>query len=81
MAANKVDDSDPLDTPLSPYKDEILSIVSSALKVSSSRDPALACLLGLVSTEKLVSDEELGFIVHTVDEILLEESDEAGETK
>ncbi|KAJ3862033.1 ARM repeat-containing protein [Lentinula novae-zelandiae] len=80
MASNKVDDSDPLDTPLSPYKDEILSIVSSALKVSSSRDPALACLLGLVSTEKLVSDEELGFIVHSVDEILLEESDEAGET-
>ncbi|KAF8825853.1 hypothetical protein HHX47_DHR6000662 [Lentinula edodes] len=80
MAANKVDDSDSLETPLSPYKDEILSIVSSALKVSSSRDPALACLLGLVSTEKLVSDEELGFIVHSVDEILLEESDEAEET-
>ncbi|KAJ3902626.1 ARM repeat-containing protein [Lentinula edodes] len=80
MAANKVDDSDSLETPLSPYKDEILSIVSSALKVSSSRDPALACLLGLVSTEKLVSDQELGFIVHSVDEILLEESDEAEET-
>ncbi|KAF9069802.1 ARM repeat-containing protein [Rhodocollybia butyracea] len=52
-------------------------IVSSALKVPAARDPAFACLLGLVSTEKLLSNEELAFIVHNVDEILSEDSEEA----
>ncbi|KAJ4473637.1 ARM repeat-containing protein, partial [Lentinula aciculospora] len=79
MSVNKIDDFASSETPLTPYKDEILGIVSSALKVPSSRDPAFACLLGLVSTETLLSDEELGFIVHNVDEILSEESVEVEE--
>ncbi|KAJ3721001.1 ARM repeat-containing protein [Lentinula raphanica] len=79
MNVSKSNDSSSSETPLGPYKDEILGIVSSALKVPSSRDPALACLLGMVSTDNLLSDEELGFIVHNVNEILSEESEEAEE--
>ncbi|KAJ4000828.1 ARM repeat-containing protein [Lentinula boryana] len=79
MAVNKSDESESTETPLSSYKDEILGIVSSALKVPSSRDPALACLLGMVSTDNLLTDEELGFIVHNVDEILSEDSEEVEE--
>jgi len=55
---------------LAPYKDEVLGILASGLKTPSSRQPALACLLGLVSTKNLLSDEEIGFIVHNVDEVL-----------
>ncbi|THU86243.1 ARM repeat-containing protein [Dendrothele bispora CBS 962.96] len=55
---------------LTPYKDELLGILSSGLKTPSSRQPTLACLLGLVSTKNLLSVEEIGFIVHNINEIL-----------
>ncbi|KIK61642.1 hypothetical protein GYMLUDRAFT_996292 [Collybiopsis luxurians FD-317 M1] len=77
--SRKDEESESFELPLSPFKDEILGIVSSALRNPASRDPALACLLGMVSTKSLLSDEELGFIVHNVDEILSEDSEDAEE--
>ncbi|KAF5377797.1 hypothetical protein D9757_008093 [Collybiopsis confluens] len=71
--------SDASEKPLGPFKDEILGILTSALKTPPSRDPALACLLGFVSTGGLLTDEELAFIVHGVDDILSEESEEGEE--
>ncbi|KAF5355338.1 hypothetical protein D9758_006078 [Tetrapyrgos nigripes] len=62
--------SEDSESALTPYKDEVIGILASGLKTSSSRQPALACLLGMVSTKNLLSNEELGFIVHNVNEIL-----------
>ncbi|KIK08924.1 hypothetical protein K443DRAFT_671974 [Laccaria amethystina LaAM-08-1] len=58
------------DVPLMPYKDEVLGVFSVGLKASSSRLPTLSGLKGLITTKTLLSDEELGFIVHNVDEII-----------
>jgi DNA repair/transcription protein MET18/MMS19 len=62
--------------PLTPYKDEVLGVLTVGLKASSSRRPALAGLQGIVTTENLLSNEELGFVVHNVNAILEADSDE-----
>ena len=54
--------------PLLPYKDEILSIVSIGLRSRTSRLPALSLIMGLITATNLLADEELGFIVHIVNE-------------
>ena len=69
-------ESETPDLPLTPFKDELVSVVISALKVPPCCDPAIACLLGLVSIPKLLTDEELGFIVHNVNEVLNTDNDE-----
>jgi len=56
------------EVPLLPYKDEILSIVSTGLKLTTSRRPALSLIMGLITATNLLADEELGFIVHIVNE-------------
>ncbi|KAF5383772.1 hypothetical protein D9615_003569 [Tricholomella constricta] len=55
--------------PMMPYKDEILGVFSVGLKAISSRIPALSLLRGLVTTKNLLTDQELEFIVHSVDEV------------
>lgn len=60
--------TDKLSIPLTPYKDEVLGLVSVGLKVAASRLPALAVIRGLITMKSLLSDEELGFIVHLVNE-------------
>lgn len=59
--------------PMMPYKDEVLGIVSVGAKAATSRIPAIGLLRGLVSTKMLLSDEELGFIVHSANEIFMDE--------
>lgn len=63
------------ETPLTSYKDEVLGVFTVGLKNSSSRLSALVGLKSMVKTELLVSDEELGFITHNVNEILQDEHD------
>lgn len=60
---------------LSPYKDEVFGVVTTGIQNPYMRQPALACLLGLVSTKNFFTDEELGFVVHKANEILKETSD------
>ncbi|KAL0067234.1 hypothetical protein AAF712_005804 [Marasmius tenuissimus] len=69
-------DSETVDTPLTPFKDELVSVIISALKVPSCRSPATACLLGSVSIPRLLAEEDLGFIVHNVNEVLNIDDDE-----
>ncbi|KAG6821481.1 hypothetical protein H0H93_010205 [Arthromyces matolae] len=59
--------------PMLPYKDEVLGLVSVGLKAANSRISAISLLRGLVTTKRLLSDEELGFIVHSTTEIFLDE--------
>ncbi|KXN90718.1 hypothetical protein AN958_04003 [Leucoagaricus sp. SymC.cos] len=62
--------------PLTPYKDEVLGVLTVGLKAASTRRPALTGLQGMVTTENLLTDEELGFVVHNVNDILEADSDE-----
>ncbi|KAF7798029.1 hypothetical protein EIP86_009241 [Pleurotus ostreatoroseus] len=58
--------------PIAPYKDEVLGVLTVGLKVPSGCRHALVGLLSMVNTLKLLTDEELGFVVHNVNEILSE---------
>ncbi|EAU90313.2 hypothetical protein CC1G_08995 [Coprinopsis cinerea okayama7 len=69
----------PIDTGgilLAPYKDEVLGALSSGLKTHKLRLPALAGLKGLVTTEKLLTHEEIGFTVHNINEIIQDHPDQ-----
>ncbi|KAG5652051.1 hypothetical protein H0H81_006471 [Sphagnurus paluster] len=59
--------------PMMPYKDEVLGVVSAGLKSPASRIPALSLLRGIVWTKRLLTDQELGYIVHSVNEVFQSE--------
>lgn len=61
---------------MSPYKDEVLGIFTVGLKTENTRRYSIDGLKGLVTTRGLLTDEELGFIVHNVNEVLSENGDE-----
>ncbi|KAJ7625679.1 ARM repeat-containing protein [Roridomyces roridus] len=66
-------DAEPMsdDSPaLLSYKDEVLGALISGLATPSTTSAALAGLTGLVSTPALLSDEEFGFVVLKVNEVL-----------
>ncbi|KAF7309175.1 ARM repeat-containing protein [Mycena kentingensis (nom. inval.)] len=56
--------------PLGPHKDEVLGAFVSGVGTAPTTRPALAGLTGLVATPGLLSEEELGFVVLKVDDIL-----------
>lgn len=58
------------------HKDEVLGGFVSGLAVTTSAAQALKGLDGLVTTKALITDEELGYIVHNVNELLQTDSDE-----
>ena len=62
--------------PLSPYKDEVLGVLTVGLKTPASAYPAIDALKSMVRTPGLLTDEELGFIVHNVNEVLQKDEDE-----
>ena len=61
---------------LASLKDETLSVFVAGLKVFSSRRPALRGLKSMVETEGLITDEELSFVVHNVNDVILDEEDD-----
>lgn len=71
--AQKDDNQHPL---LVPYKDEVLGVLTVGLKTPSTRKPALDGLENFILMKDLLSDEELGFIVHNVNEAM--QSDDGG---
>ncbi|KAJ7181060.1 ARM repeat-containing protein [Mycena filopes] len=60
----------PAEVPLAPFKDQVLGALISGLGAVSTTRAALAGLTGLVSTPKLLSDDELGFIVLKANDVL-----------
>ncbi|KAI0940934.1 hypothetical protein AcV7_003173 [Taiwanofungus camphoratus] len=69
------------DIPLSPFKDEVLGVFTTGLKTPSSAQSALNGLKGMVTTRGLLTDEELGFVVHNVNGLLqTEENDDASDS-
>ena len=63
--------------PLSPYKDEVLGILTVGLKTPASAFPAIDALKSMVLTGGLLTDEELGFVVHKVNEVLQKDDEES----
>jgi len=74
-------DPEPMVPTLTPYKDEVLGVLTVSLKTSSLRRLAFIGLQGMVTTENLLTSEELGFIVHNVNEILEADSNEFGDVR
>ncbi|EPT02988.1 hypothetical protein FOMPIDRAFT_1142982 [Fomitopsis schrenkii] len=64
------------DIPLAPYKDEVLGVLTVGLTARSSAQSALDGLKALVTTRGLLTDEELGFVVHKVNELLQDGQEE-----
>ncbi|KAF7370205.1 ARM repeat-containing protein [Mycena sanguinolenta] len=60
----------PPEPPLAPFKDEVLGALISGVATLTTTRAALAGLTGLVSTPHLLSDEELGFVVLKVNDVL-----------
>ncbi|KAI0831813.1 ARM repeat-containing protein [Trametes gibbosa] len=63
--------------PLSPYKDEVLGVLTVGLKTPASALPAIDGLKSMTQTTGLLTDEELGFVVHNVNDILQRDEDES----
>ena len=79
---NKVGmETEPMMPILLPYKDEVLGVLLVGLRTFSSRRSALVGLQRMVTTENLLTDEELGFIVHNVNELLEADSKEFGSAR
>lgn len=55
---------------LLPFKDEVLGILITGLKAHSSLRPAIEGLNGLVTTPDLLDDQEIGFVVQKVNDVI-----------
>jgi DNA repair/transcription protein MET18/MMS19 len=64
------------------YKEQVLSAFISGLKgPPATRLPALAGLLQLVETAGLLEREEMGYVVHSIDELLIPGVEEVDELR
>jgi DNA repair/transcription protein MET18/MMS19 len=59
-----------------PFNEEVLGILTAGLRKSATAVPALHGLKWIVTTKNLLTDTELGFVVHNVSELLLADSRE-----
>lgn len=64
---------------LAPYKDEVLGVLTVGLKNTLSAIHALDGLKAMVLTPNLLSDDELGFVVHNVNELFAGDVSELSE--
>lgn len=83
-ARDSISNSEPdlkRDIPLIPFKDEVLGVFTVGLKTASSCQPALAGLNAMVTTPELLTDEELGFIVHNANDILQADLDDGDDAR
>lgn len=70
-----------LDDTLLSSKDDVLSAFIAGIKSVSSREPALDGLKRLIQMDGILSNEELVFIVHNINEILHSDSDIAEDAR
>jgi len=67
--------------PLDTFKDEILGVFTVGLKVTGGTPQALAGLDAMVNIPDLLADEEVGFVVHSINEVLASTTDSADEVR
>jgi DNA repair/transcription protein MET18/MMS19 len=63
------------------FKDEVLGLYITGLQSTSLRTVALSGLKSLVLTDDLLADEEIGYIVHKVNDIIAVDQDDSDETR
>lgn len=61
--------------PLDDFKDDTLAVLIVGLKSWNSAPPALDGLDSLITMPDFLTDEELGFVVHSINEILIPTAD------
>lgn len=64
----------PDERPLDIYKDVLLGAVTSGLKQANTRRPALEGSYHLVRISGLLTTEEIGYLTHTINELISESS-------
>jgi DNA repair/transcription protein MET18/MMS19 len=55
---------------LLPFKDEVLGVLVAGLKEQPSLRPAIEGLNGMVTTPALLDDQEIGFVVQKVNDVV-----------
>ena len=55
---------------LLPFKDEVLGVLIAGLKEKSSLRPAIEGLNGMITTPALLDDQEIGFVVQKVNDVV-----------
>jgi DNA repair/transcription protein MET18/MMS19 len=68
-------------SPLLQFKDEVLGVVMAGLKNASTVRPASGGIKGLLKAEDLLTDEELAFVVHSVNAVLQGDPEEWGDSR
>lgn len=61
------------------YKDQILGALTVGLKTSNTRNNAINAFMHALDLEGFFTDEELGFIVHTVNAVTFEPDVSSGD--
>ena len=74
-------DSSAEEPALMPFKDEVLGLYIAGLQTAPLRTVALFGLKGLASTDGLLADDEIGYIVHKVNDIIAVNQDDSDETR
>ncbi|KAM6497040.1 ARM repeat-containing protein [Amanita muscaria] len=77
---SSVQDSEVQQLALAPQKDYVFAAAMMALGNTSSRDAALSVLRGLVTTKKLLSDEDIGIVVNNLNDLLQADGNEDVDT-
>lgn len=60
------------DSPLEPFRDDLLSVFTSGSRSSTSRPPALEGLVNLVKIKGFLSPQEVGYVVSAINDVLTE---------
>jgi len=61
---------------LLPFKDEVLGVLITGLKAQSSLRPAIEGLNGMVTTPALLDDQETGFVVQKVNDVVVSQQED-----
>lgn len=70
-----------VEKPLDPFKDDVLGVLTVGLKNPGSDSPALMGLDAMVNVSGLLTNEELGFVVHNINELLSAGDDTGNDTR
>ena len=67
--------------PLMQFKDEVIGVVTAGLKNVTTVLAALDCIKGLLKAEDMLSDEEVAFVVHSINDVLRGDPGELGDAR
>jgi DNA repair/transcription protein MET18/MMS19 len=67
--------------PLDPFKDDVLGVFTVGLKADSSASSALTGLDALVKLPGLLNHDELGYVVHSINEVLTESPESSNDVR